>query len=53
MLYCGHGFAGRNRYGIHPTKTLVLTYLYGPKTLGEVTYTMAGLGGSVGCVSDW
>lgn len=27
MLDCGHGFAGKNIYGIHPTKSCILTYL--------------------------
>ena len=40
MLDRGHSYAGRNRYGIHPTKSCVLTYPYGPQKPKDVVYTM-------------
>ena len=39
MLDCGYTFAGRNRYGIHPTKSCVLTYPNGHKCMTKCSYT--------------
>ena len=40
MLDSDHTFAGRNRYGIHPTKSCVLTYSNGHEGMEKTTYTM-------------
>ena len=40
MLDCGYTFAGRNGYGIHPTKSCVLTYPNGHKCMANYSYTM-------------
>ena len=40
MLDSGHTFAGKNKYGIHPTKSCVLTYSNGHKGMENATYTM-------------
>ena len=40
MLDCGYTFAGRHRYGIHPTKSCVLTYPNRHKCREKYSYTM-------------
>ena len=41
MLDSGHTFAGKNRYGIHPTKSCILTYSNGHKGMEKATKIMA------------
>ena len=40
MLNCRYTFAGRNIYGIHPTKNCVLTYPNGYKCMAKYSYTV-------------
>ena len=42
MLDCAHGFAGKNRYGIHPTKSYVLTYLSSHSGVEKITNAICG-----------